>query len=596
VQRILREIEGAFLRIEGGARSADCESVTLDFKRQKPSDDDPFRDLAEAAVCFANGNGGAVVVGVDDKKAGPDAFVGTTLAAEAVKLRIHQLTDPPLLVHVESRTHRGVSLLLILVPQSADIHSDRKGRAVRRVGTDCLAMTPSEQLRLREERQGLDWTSRASERPLEDLAPAALAGARQSLATLTDARQKLSRLRDRDLLAALGVLSPDGVLSRAGELLFCASGMSPSPAILYQYRLTPGGEPRDVQRIEAPLVIAIQRALELVQARRTLTPVNLPNGQQLEIADFPEVAVREAIANAVIHRDYHLSGPVVIEHSPEVLVVTSPGPLVAGVTPENILTHPSRPRNPLLAKAARTLGFAEEVGRGVDRMYREMIRSGRDIPRIESSLDRVRVTLVGGAPNTQIARYAAQLPEHERDDTDTMLILFRLCSERTVTAEKLAPLLQKTVEESETSLRRLASEELGLLEPTRQTVRKALPTYRLRGEALRALGSAVSYQRRTVDELDRKVIAHVREYGKVTNRTVQNLFDVGVQRARDILRDLVQRQVLLKISEQERGPGVEYGPGPRFPDSKTRARARLPRRKPETLALPLAPQRPTKKR
>ena len=87
-------------------------------------------------------------------------------------------------------------------------------------------------------------------------------------------------------------------------------------------------------------------------------------------------------------------------------------------------------------------------------MYREMIRSGRDVPKIESSPDYVRVTLVGGAPNTQIARYVAQLPPQERDDTDTMLVLFRLMSEKHVTAQGLFPVLQKTTEEVEAGLRR----------------------------------------------------------------------------------------------------------------------------------------------
>lgn len=146
-----------------------------------------------------------------------------------------------------------------------------------------------------------------------------------------------------------------------------------------------------------------------------------------------------------------------------------------------------------------------------------------------------------------------------------MLVLFRLCSVKTVSAQQLARLVQKSVVETEQVLRRLATDGVGLLEPTRQTVRRTNPSYRLRGDVLRELGSAVPYQRRTVDEIDRKVIAHVREYGKVTNRTVQNMLDVEVQRARGILKDMVDRHLLKKTSEAQRGPSVEYGPGSRFP-------------------------------
>jgi ATP-dependent DNA helicase RecG len=322
--------------------------------------------------------------------------------------------------------------------------------------------------------------------------------------------------------------------------------------------------------------LEFERLLEFIRARRYLTPVTLPDGQQIHVEDFPDLAVREALVNAVIHRDYHLSEPVTVDHSPEVFVAASPGPLVSGVTPENILTHPSKPRNRTLASTARVLGFAEEIGRGVDRMYREMIRSGREVPKIESSPDHVRVTLVGGAPNTQIARFVAQLPSAERDDTDTMLVLFKLMSDKHVTAHGLTPVLQKTAEEMEAVIRRLATDAVAVLEPTRQSARRSHPSYRLRSEALQALGSAVSYQRRTTDEIDRKVIEHVQEYDKVTNRTIRNLLDVSTPRAAAILGDLVARDVLRKTSEAQRGPSVEYGRGPGFPQPRTSRRRTAP--------------------
>jgi ATP-dependent DNA helicase RecG len=217
------------------------------------------------------------------------------------------------------------------------------------------------------------------------------------------------------------------------------------------------------------------------------------------------------------------------------------------------------------------LGLAEEVGRGVDRMYREMLRFGREVPNIQSTLEAVRVTLVGGAPNTQLARYIAQLPADERDDVDTMLVLVRLCTNRTVTAADVAPILQKTDDEAEAILRRLTGARVEMLEPTRESARLLRATYRLQSQVLQELGTSVRYQRRTTDEIDRKIIEHVREYGRITNKTVRNLLDVGVDRSASILRDLVKRDVLIKTSDAQRGPSVEYGRGPKFPQ-RTRRR------------------------
>jgi ATP-dependent DNA helicase RecG len=159
---------------------------------------------------------------------------------------------------------------------------------------------------------------------------------------------------------------------------------------------------------------------------------------------------------------------------------------------------------------------------------------------------------------------------------DTLLVLSALCQRQSIDAPTLVPLLQKPAASVQVVLERLAQESVAMLEPTRGTIRRRHPRYRLREHAMRVLGTAVRYRRRGTDELDRKIIAHVREYGRITNRTVRNLFDVDVNRSRDILGDLVRRDVLAKTSEASRGPSVEYGPGPTFPAARRRPKAAHP--------------------
>jgi ATP-dependent DNA helicase RecG len=555
--------------ISRGAVPADVETHNLDFKAQPDSKPDAIRILVEASICFANSAGGTVVMGIVDKSGGPDAFRGCDLDPRIVQRRINELTEPPLMVGTRQREFMGATLLVVDVFQSFDIHADKQGRATHRIGTECRPLSTAEHRRLREERLPVDWSAQPSERGVGDLDPLAMALARESLRRVPDERAALAVLSDLDLLRALGVVDENDQLLRAGEVLFCAPE-APGRGLVYQYRLTPGGEATAVERLDLPMVVTFERSMDLIWARRNVTPVTLPNGQQIDIADFPEIAVREALSNALIHRDYRIAQPINIEHSPSAFMAWSPGPLVGSVTSENILTHASTPRNPLLAAASRLLRLAEQTGRGVDRMYREMIRAGQDLPIIEEGLDYVRVVLGGGAPRTSIARFVAQLPADEREDTDLMLVLYALCQRRLVTAEALAPLLQKGPAETELVLRRLSQETPGIIERTRESQRSRNKAYRLRGETIRALGAAVRYNRRTTDEVDRKVIAHISEYGKVTNRTLQNLFDIDLWRARDILADLQARQLIVRTSEAARGPSVEYGRGPRFPRSRTR--------------------------
>lgn len=166
---------------------------------------------------------------------------------------------------------------------------------------------------------------------------------------------------------------------------------------------------------------------------------------------------------------------------------------------------------------------------------------------------------------------------NRRDDPDTLLVLVTLLQARTVTAASLAPLLQKGPEEVETTLRHLAGGGVDLIERTRGSATHRVGTYRLRGEVLAALGPAVGYHRRTRDDNDRKVFEVVRETGQVNGRLVRSLLDVDAPTASRIIGGLVERGVLVKTSEAQRGPSVTYGKGPAFPTKKTSGAATTPK-------------------
>lgn len=575
------ELDRVLALIAKGSRSAaSLESQRLDFKTEKPTAKETYQDLAEAAVCFANASGGVVIVGVTDSGTGPTAFVGCSVDAMELRSRIHALTDPSIVVTVEVLHVHDARLLVVHVPEGLDVHSTRKGLTTRRWNDECLPMRPADVSRLDDERRGADWTSQSSGLVPDDADPDALLRVRSLLRNAQDeSRRSLSRGSDLDVLSGLRLVHQDGSLTRAGAVLLCRSVDFLADTILvYQYRETPGGEAVVARRWGTPMITAYAEAMEAVAARVRTTPVTTSSGQQLQIEDFPLVAVREAIANALLHGDYRERRPVQVEHSPESLFIRSPGPLVAGITPENILTAPSRPRFPLLAGACRSMELAEELGQGVDRMFREMARTGRTTPTVTVELDShdpaTVVSLAGGPPNVRVTRFVSELPESERNDTDALLLVMLMCSRRSVTARDVAPVVQRSEQATEAVLRRLASGEAQLLEPTTGTAARTHPNYRLRSAALIALGPAVSYHRAPAADVDRKVIDHVREYETINSATVQRLFDVDVYRARDVLRDFVGREILVRISTQTRGPKVRYGPGPAFPAQRRGTRRR----------------------
>ena len=235
-----------------------------------------------------------------------------------------------------------VNLLVVRVPR-IDVHQV-DNRATRRVGTSCQPMSAVQIAGLLAERRGDDWSAEETERPLTDVSAAALEQARGLCAPRQTRSAVPTPRREPKTFSGFSASPRTAERSFAPASPFCEP-TSQLPPLVYQYRRTPAGEPVTT-RPSGPVLSTLMRALELVSARLDTTPVNLPGGQQIQLADLPEAAIREAIANAVIHRDYRLTGAVRVEHAPTRLTITSLGPFVQGVTVANILTTSSRPRKP----------------------------------------------------------------------------------------------------------------------------------------------------------------------------------------------------------------------------------------------------------
>ncbi|KAA9381637.1 transcriptional regulator [Microbispora cellulosiformans] len=564
------EALNAVLDTVGAGVPADAlESETLDFKLVADSPRVTFSLLADALVCFINAQGGTVVLGVDDKATVREAAlrgVPASYSLDGIRKGVFDQTSPPITPFVVERFVDGVRLVVVSVPRGVMPHSNAAGLATRRLGKECLPFPPAQQREVMIARGQIDWSADASGAGLDDLSAVEVARLRDLL--VAAGRDHIAELSDRAMLEALRLIAPGGGVTNAGVLLLADERalrtIVPSYGYSYQFRPTLGSEATGRARGTKPLLAAIDAMAEAVATRREIHPLTISGGVQLQLTDYPQDAVRELIVNAFIHRSFETGGTVDIEHSPERLVITSPGGLVAGVTPDNILTHPSTPRNRLLTEAISALQLAERTGQGIDRAYREMLRVGKEPPTIEDNGTFVRATLPGGIGNDAFVRFVGELPAKAGRDVNVLLTLSHLRGTSTVDALRLAAVIQRPPAEAQEVLSRMA-EEFALLEPTRRTVRKPFPTYRLRAETVAAMSRAVAYRRRGVDGTDQKVIDHVREYGFVTNRTLQRLFDIQVYAARDMLDDLRARRILEKIGDARGGTGVRYGPGPAFP-------------------------------
>lgn len=576
------EASVALRRILGGAVVDDVESRTFDCKEDKSTrgpggarapgatrHEGAAKVLAEAVACFANSEGGAILLGVDDKKAGDEALTGTALDAEWLRKRIWDLTDPHLVVDVQEITEEAagtpVRLLLIVVQQSLDLHkADRRFK--HRLNTDCVDMPPEAQRRALEDRRGFDWTAELTSHTVDEVSAAAVERARLYLrASGEESRLKLARQETPELLRQLGVADEKNRLNRAGALMFLAPESEEEIVLVYKRRRAPGADSTNRLDLRRPLLELYHEAKIAIDAANDLVQLSLPSGVRPQIRTIPDLAVREALINALMHRDYRLPDPVDVEFVGSELVVSSPGGFVSGVDESNILSHPSAPRNGTLARAFRALRLAEYEGVGVDRMYREMIRAGHAPPEIHDAGGRIRCVLLGGPPVEPIVELIATLPDTAQEDVDLALIVHELLDRPTLTVERLAPVLQKGDGEALSALRR--AEAAGMVTPTRRTEKSQKPTFVFAEEARESLRPRLAYLTTSAANAAEYVVRHILDTGRIGAADVREQLGVGSVQASRILRALREDDTIKLGSENETGPGVYYVKGPAFADA-----------------------------
>ncbi|HEY0133566.1 MAG TPA: ATP-binding protein [Nannocystis sp.] len=145
--------------------------------------------------------------------------------------------------------------------------------------------------------------------------------------------------------------------------------------------------------VEGPLAALVDQTLDFVRSNTRVAPNLLRPSEPA--SEYPEVAVREALLNALLHRDYRLSGRVSLRIFNDRLEVWSPGGLALPLSLDELAQHggASFPRNPLLMATARSLGLVEQVGRGIP-LIRKTLGDATSLPvQFSAAQTEVRVVL-----------------------------------------------------------------------------------------------------------------------------------------------------------------------------------------------------------
>lgn len=356
--------------------------------------------LVETLVAFANADGGTIYLGVTE---------GGELSGDLYPEELSDLKDqalskcrPPIVVEWEPLEVAGAFAFVGQVHRSSTLYTTDDGRVLVRTGTENRSLSGEEVQQLVSTRSSGDYETEpvpgASRADLDD---EVLAEFRE----MWEERQgrQLTRPLD-DLLREMGYLTPDGQQPTvAGILLF---GKNPT-AFLPRSGVTfvrfegekthkPGGEAGYGRRVEikGPLARTIKRMYDILKEELHVGAV-VKGLRREEQWTYPPVAVREALVNAVAHRDYQMMGRAIeVRLYKDHMEFISPGKLPGYITVDNIIEeHFSR--NPRIVNGLYQWGFIEELGMGIDVMIEEMANAGHPSPRFHEGDGSFTVTFEG---------------------------------------------------------------------------------------------------------------------------------------------------------------------------------------------------------
>jgi len=381
------------------ADAGSLEAQDLDFKEWTlRSMDDSVRMVVEMAVCMANGGGGTVVIGVNDRTVGrSEAILGVPDEVDVNRLKraVYDRTDPKLTpVFEELPVPEGTGRLLVMqIHPGIPPYTDSSGAAKIRIGTDCQPLTGSLRRRLMAETGETDATAALIDGNWRPLVSQASLEKLREIASRERAPRELLELSDEELLRSLGCLK-DQQITRAG-LLLCGKSEAihtAFPSFVWTF-LRMEGDTSYVDRRDG--TEALPHALAQFEERIDLdNPVDtLEQGLiHAEIRAYPQIALREVLLNALCHADFRLPGPILVKQFSKRLEISNPGPFIGGISPANILHHPPVPRNPALVDALTRLRLVNRSSLGIGRMFEAFLVDGKEPPVIAESGETVIVT------------------------------------------------------------------------------------------------------------------------------------------------------------------------------------------------------------
>ena len=530
------------------------ESINTEFKSwNKVSDMKKRINLAvDELIAFANNKGGTLYFGVEDNSevTGCDGNYDLQNIIES----IYEKTRPSIFVDPEEIEYNGKKVIALTVASDGITHATTDGRCLKRLGKNSKPFYPDEMSNRYSEIQSSDFSGRIlSDSTEDDINKLEVYKLKEKL----KARNPESTLADMDDIAFLRDLAL--VKSDSGNIKLTVAGLLfvgkeqainrllPQAEVIYLHYSESNLEEYDARLdMKAPIISVIDRLSEKIQDSNRI--VNVQVGLfRLEIVDCPEKVFQEALLNALSHRDYQSQGAVYVKHYPDKIVIENPGAFLDGITENNIITHPSVPRNKLIAETLQHLKYVQRTGQGVDIIFREMISSGKPFPEYKSYNDAVSLTIYSAIDDIDFVKFIANEENglSRSFSLSELMILRYLKDNRKITMSEAESLIQEARDQAQNACNNL--KRYGLIELSGNE-------YMLTAKIYDELKNSVDYTKdKAIQYIKARemILEYIRDRGFINNELVRELCGFSQKQARIILQRM-RKENLIELSEKGR--------------------------------------------
>lgn len=306
----------------------------------------------------------------------------------------------------------------------------------------------------------------------------------------------------------------------------------------------PGTDKRIDLRV--PILTALDRLTEIIEGSNYITNVQV-GLFRLEVKDFPKNVFQESILNAICHRDYQSNGVIYIKHYSDKIEIENPGGFPEGITENNIITHPSVPRNKLIAETLQKLKYVQRSGQGVDIIFRDMLFFGKPTPIYSIYSEAIRLTLKSNLEDKSFTKFLTEEQDKRQTlfNTSQIMIFKYLKDNGRITIKDASKYSQLSLEDTRNVLNELIN--YGYAE------RNGINKYILAEKIYYILGDDVGYIKdKEIEYIRAKdmIIQYLNKYSHINNSKVRELCGCDERKAKYYLDKMVSETLIRPKGEK----------------------------------------------